>query len=196
MMCLGIVHQVRLGRQGGLGQPGRSGREFEHCRTRVPGGRRLGSHDDRQAVSQGSDPSVNMPGVLRRQDDGGGAEAGGDVEQFRRRCPGIQGHERRAQGPGREQQRQAVGPVACQREDDLILPDSCVDELGEKTPMKRPEIRSRQPIAGRRKVNQDTSRMVPADVGEPCDDRVQISHCRSPRVRRDGEARSQVYCSA
>jgi hypothetical protein len=70
----------------------------------------------------------------------------------------------------------------------LILPDSNAGELGEKLLMKRPEIRSRQPIPGRRQVNQDSSRMVSADLGEPFDDRVQISQCRSPRVRQDGEA--------
>ena len=134
-----------------------------------------------------------MTGVIRRQHHGGGAEPGGDFEELKRGCAEIDGHERRAQGPGREQQRQTVGSVARQREYDLILLDTCVGELGKKLPMKGPDIRSRQTIVGRRKMNQDTSRVVSADFGESFDDRVQLSQCRSPRVRQDGE---QVYCNA
>ena len=75
----------------------------------------------------------------------------------------------------------------------MILLDTRLGELGMKLPVKCPEIPSRQPVVGRRKVNQDTSRLVSAECGESFDDAVQISQCRSPRVRQDGE---QVYCNA
>jgi len=136
---------------------------------------------------------MKVPGVIRRQDYGGGVEPGGDLEYLQRGCAEIHGHERCAQGPAREQQRQAVGPVARQGENYLIPLNTCVGESGKKLPMEGPEIRSRQTIVQCRKVNQDTSRVASADFGESFDDRVQLSQCCLPRVRQDGE---QVYCNA
>ena len=172
-----VGDELRLGRERRLGQAGRSRGQLQHRRAAIDVGRGLDAgnrHGDEAVVDTGGEvrggtETIDVRGRARH-DRGRRAEALRERAHFSGGRARVHRHQRDAERPRCEPERERRRAIAGRRDDEVIRSQTFGVEGGARSKRRVPEIVRRQAAARRRNVHQRPRRLIASDSFEPFDD--------------------------